>query len=86
MDRNDVVNICRAVGFHLKVLWKGLLRTMAGSLTAGMIGLSVYGYTMIPAEDGYIAVGEFVVASVVLAMAGLCMYAQGKGKRKKVRK
>ena len=50
-----------------------------------MMALSVYGYIMIPKEGGYAAVGEFVVATAMLLLALVVMYAMG-GKEKAVRR
>lgn len=67
---------------HSKILLRGLARTVYGTAVAGLVGLSVYGFVMIPSEGGYTAVCEFVVASITLGMAVGAMYAFG-GCRKK---
>lgn len=85
MNRNEMICLMRAAGHHAKVFWKGLLRTAVGAMTAGMMVLAVYGYAAIPSEGGYAAVGEFMVATMVLMMAIACMYAMG-GRGKRVRK
>lgn len=67
---------------HSKILLRGLARTVYGTAVAGLVGLSVYGFMMIPSEGGYTAVCEFVVASLTFGMACGAMYAFG-GCRKK---
>lgn len=67
---------------HGKILLRGLAKTVYGTAVAGLVGLSVYGFVMIPSEGGYTAVCEFVVASLTMGMACGAMYAFG-GCRKK---
>lgn len=62
---------------HGKILWKGLKRVVYGAATAGLIGLAVYGFSMIPSEGGYTAVFEFVGAIATMGVAMMCMYQQG---------
>ncbi len=70
---------------HGKILLRGLAKTLYGTMVAGLVGLSVYGFVMIPSEGGYTAVCEFVVASITLGMAVGAMYAFGGRRRKQGR-
>lgn len=69
--------------YHGKILMKGFLRMTCGALTAGFVGLAVYGFATIPSEGGYVAVLNFICAALILCMAFTIMYAMGGGKRKK---
>ena len=73
------------VVYHSKILLRGLAKTLYGTMVAGLVGLSVYGFVMIPTEGGYTAVCEFVVASLTLGMAVGAMYAFGGRRRKQGR-
>ena len=73
----DFKSVVKAIWHHTKILCKGLKRTVYGAATAGLIGLAVYGFWMIPSEDGYIAVCEFIVATCTLGVAMACAYAMG---------
>lgn len=78
----------KAIGrvvYHSKILLRGLAKTLYGTMVAGLVGLSVYGFVMIPTEGGYTAVCEFVVASLTLGMAVGAMYAFGGRCRKQGR-
>ena len=78
----DFKSVARTIWHHTKVLWKGFKRMVYGAATAGLIALAVYGFWMIPSEDGYVAVCEFIVATCTMAVAVNCMYAQGAGYKK----
>ena len=77
MSRNEMKGLIRGIWHHMKVLWKGFLRMLAGTGTAGLIALAVYGYAMIPQEDGYVAVAEFAVATMLLALSLVMIHAMG---------
>ena len=67
--------------FHASVLLSGLARTLYGSLIAGLIGVSIYGFISIANEDGYIAVFDFIASVATLTVAVFNMYCIGKKKR-----
>lgn len=71
---------------HTKILMRGFKRVLCGTATAGLIGLAVYGFVMIPGEGGYIAVCDFLASSVTLGMAMLCAYQQGCNRKRGNRK
>lgn len=85
MNRNDIASIAKVIGACLKVLWKGFTRMVVGTMVAGTMALAFYGYAMIPTEGGYVAVSEFLIATMLMVVALLCMYAMG-GKAKAVRR
>ncbi len=68
---------------YMKVLFRGFLKTMYGTLTTAFFAGAVYVFTMIPSEGGYAAVCAFMVATLMLIMACRAMYAFGcrRGKR-----
>jgi hypothetical protein len=72
-----------AIRNHLRIMFAGFLRTLHGAATAGMFGLSVYGFVTIPAEGGYTAVCSFIAAIAAAFVALALMYALGAGKQKR---
>lgn len=70
-------SVIKSMKHHGKILWKGFKRMVYGAATAGLIGLAVYGFAMIPGEGGYTAVCEFVLATATMAVAMMSMYQQG---------
>ena len=71
------------VAYHGKILWRGLKRMLYGAATAGLFGMAVYGFVMIPKEGGYIAVCDFIGAIATMTVALVCMYHQGCSKKRK---
>lgn len=67
-----------------KTLLVGLLRTLHGTATAGLLAFAAYGFVAIPTEGGYIAVADFVVtiATLALALLNVCLLGNGGQKRK----
>ena len=78
----DFKSAANTIWHHTKVLLKGLKRTVFGAATAGLIGLAVYGFYMIPTEDGYVAVCDFIASIATMFVAMTCMYAMGAGMKK----
>lgn len=68
---------------YMKILLRGFLKTMYGTLTTAFFAGSVYIFTIIPSKAGYISVCAFMVATLMLAMACRAVYAFGccRGKR-----
>ena len=87
MERNiDMKRFCKAttpIKQYMKILLRGFLKTMYGTLTTAFFAGAVYVFTLIPSEGGYTAVCAFMVATMMLAMACRAMYAFGcrRGKR-----
>lgn len=69
---------------HAKILFRGFMKVLYGAAVAGLVAVSVYGYSVIPSEGGYVAVAEFIVSSATMGVALCSMYAFGT--RKVVRK
>lgn len=80
--RFDIKRIARRIGCHAMVLLKGFAKTLYGTAVSGLLGLSVYGFVMIPTEGGYTAVLDFVGAVATLCVAFGGMYAIGAKRRK----
>ena len=71
---------------HGKILLKGFLRMMYGTLTAGLFAFAVYGFTKITAESGWVAVLEFLASVCVAVLGAILMYAQGVDVKKGVKR
>ena len=71
------------IGYHAKVMFSGFLNALYGAATAGLIGMSIYGFIAIPSEGGYIAVSDFIGSVLTLILAIVCMHIWGKGVCKK---
>ena len=82
MNKNDFARVTWHIGRHGKVLLRGFVKMMHGTLTAGLIGMAVYCFAMIPSESGYLAVCDFVGAVANLAMSMVGMYALGASRRR----
>ena len=67
----------KVAAFHGMILTKGLARMICGAATACMILIAVDGFAAIPQEGGYIAVCDFIVATVMLAVALGSVYIMG---------
>lgn len=81
----DWKEVMQLIGFHCLVLLRGFAKTLYGAMTAGLIGMSVGGFTAIPSEGGYVAVCDFIAAIAILSLALTCMYAFGCRRRKRGR-
>ena len=70
--------------FHLGIMARGLLRTLHGTMIAGLIGFSIYGFLLIKNEGGYAAVFDFIASCAILVMALANAYLLGckRGKKK----
>lgn len=79
----DFKRVAKTIGLHGKILWKGFIRMLFGAATAGLIGLAVYGFTMIPSEGGWTAVCEFIASTATVVVALSCVYAQGGAKKRR---
>lgn len=81
----DIKGLWLRFCFHGLILFRGMLKSIYGTLVAVLTGLSVYGFVSIPSEGGYAAVCEFIVAALTLGMAFWAMYAFGGRKQKRGR-
>ena len=78
----DFKGVMRTIGFHSKVMLRGIIRTLYGAAAAGLVGMAVYGFMAIPSEGGYMAVFDFIGAIATLVVALSAMYAIGGGVKK----
>lgn len=78
----EVKKAVREIGYHCKVLVKGFGRVVYGAAVAGLFGFAVYGFTVIPAEGGYVAVCDFIASMATLVIALNGMYACGARRKK----
>ena len=79
----EIKRIANAIVNHGKILWKGFTRMLFGTATAGLIGLAVYGFVMIPSEGGWTAVCEFIASTATVVVALNCVYAMGGAKKRR---
>ena len=74
------INVKKWLGIisrHTRILLTGFTRVVYGTLTAGLLVISVYGFLSIPSTEGYAAVSEFVASVATLIVAITCTYALG---------
>lgn len=64
---------------YAKITLKGFVRVILGAINAGLISLAVYGFMVVPGENGYAAVADFVLSVMLLILAGLFIYLLGCG-------
>lgn len=74
--------LAKFVSRHGKILLKGFIRMMYGTLTAGLFAMAIYGFVMITSEAGWTAVCEFIAATATAVVALSCMYAQGASRKR----
>lgn len=78
MNKVDFVNL---VKFHASVMLKGLIRTLHGTFTAGLIAVAIYGFVIISTEAGYEAVCDFIASCATLLVALCNLHMMGRKKR-----
>ena len=74
------INVKKWLGIisrHTRILLTGFTRVVYGTLIAGTLAVSIYGFMSIPSIEGYAAVSEFVASVATLIVAITCMYALG---------
>ena len=84
MKRN-FKEVMQLIGFHGAILLRGFAKVLYGAAVAGLIGLAAYGFYMIPSEDGYVAVCDFIGSIAMLSVALTSMYAFGQKRKKGAR-
>lgn len=65
----------------IKTIGRGLIRAMGGAAVIGAAAGAVYGYTMVPEKEGYLAVAYFALNTVALAISLTMMYIVGIDKK-----
>ena len=79
----EIKSAVNAIAVHGKILWKGFIRMLFGAATAGLVGLAVYGFIMIPSEGGWTAVCEFIGSTATVVVALNCVYVIGGAKKRR---
>ena len=77
MTKSDFSKTLTTIGQHFRILASGFKRTLLGAITAGLFAVGIYGLCLVPSEDGYVAVLDFVASIATLIVAFGCMYFQG---------
>lgn len=63
----------------IKTMGRGLVRTLGGAAIFSAAAFSIYGYTMVPEKEGYLAVAHFALNTATLACSLIMMYISGIG-------
>lgn len=66
---------------HVRRFWRGLQITAQGAVSTAMLASCGWWLCGIHAESGWVAVGNFVLAVLALAVALMNIYITGAGKR-----
>lgn len=61
--------ILKHITFHTCILARGILKVLHGTLIAGLFVVSILGFNLVIIDDGYVAVLDFVLACILLAIA-----------------
>lgn len=69
--------VVRLIAYHGKILLRGFIKMLFGTLVAVLMAVSVYGFVMIPQDKGYNAVFDFAVAAACMVLAMGCVYVMG---------
>lgn len=64
--------------FHVRILWRGFLRTVYGALIAGLIAMAVYGFVSAQNEAGMEEAFDYIVSAVLLLESIGNMYFMGR--------
>ena len=64
--------------FHVRILWRGFLRTVYGALIAGLIAMAIYGFVSARNEVGWEEVFDYIVSAVLLLESIGNMYFMGR--------
>ena len=64
----------------IKTMGRGIAKSICGSALSSGVYFAVIGFTTIPDMDGYLAVGRFVVAALLMTSAFALMYFFGSRK------
>ena len=65
-----------------KILLRGFIRMMYGTMTASLFAMAIWGLVMITTETGWTAVMEFGASVCTAVVATTGMYAMGGGVKK----
>ena len=73
------------IGQHVRVLFTGFKNMIVGALTLGLFLVAIAGFWLVSRDDGYTAVGDFIISCFTFVIAIASMYFLGipkKGKRR----
>ena len=71
---------------HIKTFFRGLCRTVAGTCISVGIYHAIYGFSAVPDEGGYAAVGGFVMSAALLVSSLTLVWFMGASRPRKERK
>ena len=77
MTKAKLKRMLTEVGLHSRIFFSGFKRMVFGAMTAGLFAVAIYGFCLIPSEDGYAAVVDFSTSIATLVVAFACTYFQG---------
>ena len=69
------------VKFHARILLRGLLRTVYGSVVAILFATAIYRFVSVSGETGWVAVFDFIAACATMAVSLENMYFMGRRKK-----
>ena len=69
------------IKIHARILFRGLLRTVYGSVVAILLATSIYRFVSVSVEIGWAAVFDFIAACATMVVALENMYFMG-GRKK----
>lgn len=75
-------SVAKVMGRHFGVLVKGFVRMLFGVAVAGLLCFGGWGFYMIPAQGGYSAVFDFILALSTMMLAVYGLYVMGGSNRK----
>lgn len=81
MEKEKIQKKFASVGFHARIVIRGLLRTLYGAAVAGLIGLAVFGFVCITKETGWAAVCDFITSCATLFVGVLNIYMMGRPRK-----
>lgn len=73
----------KCLGYHGRILLNGMIKVLYGAAAAGLMGLAVFGFAMIPGEGGYTAVCNFIGSAATLVVAVNATYAIGCSRKRR---
>lgn len=79
MDKVAVRKAWNTFKSYAYIVWKGLYRTLCGTLIAALLATSVYGFMVVSTENGWAAVADFILSVGIMVLSGICIYGMGRG-------
>lgn len=84
MENKKIKDVVDSFTRICKVILLGGVRMIHGTLTAGLLAMSIYGFIAVCYETGWVAVASFILACATLSVFAVNVYAIGNGcKRRK---